>query len=50
MSKCIAVTLSDGQVISVNVDDNVKTLPKSDIEQLEAWIEIVKARKRKGSK
>lgn len=50
MSKCISVTLSDGQVISVNVDNNIKSLPKSDIEDLEKWVASVKVKKQRRAK
>jgi len=44
MSKCISVALSDGQVVSVNVDSGVDSLPKSDTEILE-WMKSIKARR-----
>jgi len=45
MSKCISVALSDGQVVSVNVDSGVDSLPKSDTEILEEWMKSIKARR-----
>lgn len=43
MTKCIIVDTRHGQV-NVQVADGTTSLPKSDLEQLEAFIAMVKAR------
>lgn len=44
MSKCIPVKLSDGNVVMANVDDDVAELDPQDVEALEQWVAMVKAR------
>ena len=47
MSHCIPVTLSDGTVVSANVDDEVTELDSQDIQALEGWVASVRARHNK---
>jgi hypothetical protein len=47
VSHCIPVTLSDGSVVSANVDDGVTELEPEDIQALEEWVAFVKARRAK---
>lgn len=50
MSKCIPVTMSDGTVVMANVDDDVTELDPQDIQALEEWVAMVKARNAKKRK
>ncbi len=50
--KCIPVKMSDGSIVQATVDDDVNSLSQSDIDALEEWVQMVKARhsKRKAKK
>ncbi len=50
MSKCLPVKLSDGTVVMANVDDDVTEIDSEDVQALEEWVAMVKARHAKRKK